>query len=83
MDDSFIIDVPYQGEQLEFEGRLIQSGYLHKIEINVNGIPVFFEPDEERNYRALVNIEQMNNHKLLSPGLIQAIANRLDSLLNS
>jgi len=83
MEEPFILDVNYLGEELEFEGQLRLSGYLHKIEINVHDIPVFFEPDEERNYRALVDMEQMKNNKLLNPGLLEAIANRLNSLLNS
>ena len=83
MEDPFIIDVDYQGEELEFEGQLHISGYLHKIEIIVNDISVFFEPDEERNYRALVSMEQISNHKVLSVGLLQAIAHRLDSLLKT
>ena len=81
MEEPFFIDVNYQGEELEFEGQLHLSGYQHKIEINVNDIAVFFEPDEERNYRALISMEQMNNNKKLKPELLRAIAERLDSLL--
>jgi len=80
MDETFTLDVNYNGENLEFEGRLLISGYLHKIEMDVNGTPVFFEPDEERNYRALVGREQMDD-KNLSVSLLQAIAHRLESLL--
>ena len=83
MEESFILDVNYLGEQLDFEGQLHLSGYQHKIEIIVNDISVFFEPDEERNYRALVSMEQMAGNKYLNPGLLMAIAQRLDSLLNS
>ncbi|WP_221392681.1 hypothetical protein [Dyadobacter sp. NIV53] len=81
MEEPFIIDVNYGGKELEFEGQLHISGYQHKIEIIVNEIPVFFEPDEERNYRALVSMEQMQHHKHMSQDLLQAIAHRLDSLL--
>ncbi|MDQ6481123.1 hypothetical protein [Dyadobacter sp. LHD-138] len=80
MDESFFIDVEYLGEELEFEGRLIVSGYLHKIEMDVEGIKVFFEPDEERNYRALVSLEEVREARL-DAGLLQAIAARLESLL--
>ena len=82
MDETFTLDVSYKGEDLEFEGKLLLSGYLHKIEIDVNGTPVFFEPDEERNYRALVGPDQIDD-KYLSVGLLQAIAQRLESLLKS
>jgi hypothetical protein len=82
MEDIFEIDVEYKGETLEFEGQLITSGYEHKIEIFIGDISVFFELDEERNYRAIVSLEQTGN-KHLSPGLLQAIAHRLESLLKS
>ncbi len=80
MEDIFEIDVEYKGEVHEFEGRLVLSGYEHKIEIFIEDISVFFEPDEERNYRAIVSLDQMSN-KNLTPGLLQAIAHRLESLL--
>ena len=83
MEEPFLLDVNYLGETLDFEGQLHLSGYQHKIEIIVNDISVFFEPDEERNYRALVSMEQMADNKHLNPGLLRAIAQRLDSLLNS
>lgn len=81
MDEPFLIPVSYLGKDLEYEGRLHIMGYIHKIEINIDGIPVIFEPDEERNYRALVSHEQINKSKQLSAGLLQAIAMRLNSLL--
>lgn len=80
MNETFLIDVPFQGDVIEFEGSLHLTGYLHKIEIDVYGTPVFFEPDEERNYRALVQLEQVNRDNLSIP-LLQAIALQLDSLL--
>jgi len=32
----------------------IWGGYLHRITAEVDGVPVYFEPDEERNYRAVL-----------------------------
>lgn len=82
MDEPFLIEVSYMGKELEYEGRLHLTGYLHKIEINIGGISVMFEPDEERSYRALVSHEQMEKGKHLSAGLLEAIANQLNSLLS-
>jgi len=82
MDESFMIPVSYMGRELEYEGRLRITGYVHKIEIDVDGVPVIFEPDEERNYRALVSHEQIDKSKHLSAGLLEAIANTLTSLLS-
>lgn len=82
MDESFMIPVTYMGKELEYEGRLRLLGYLHKIEIDVEGTAVIFEPDEERNYRAIVSHEQLDKSKGLSAGLLEAIAKQLNSLLS-
>lgn len=82
MDETFMIPVSYMGKELEYEGRLRILGYLHKIEIDMDGVVVVFEPDEERNYRALISPEQMDKSKQLSAGLLEAIANQLNSLLS-
>ena len=81
MDDYFSIPVAFQGNELEFEARLLMQGYIHRIEVIVDGIPVLFEPDEERNYRALVSLEQLEGKgRNLNKGILQAIAGVLHSL---
>lgn len=82
MEDSFIIPLSFRGEELELEAKLHLLGYLHKIEVQVNGIAVLFEPDEERKYRALVSMEQLEKSRNLNSALLQAIAEKLDSLLS-
>jgi hypothetical protein len=54
MDNSFIIPVLYKGKEIGFNARLLVLGYTHKIQVDVNGQEVLFEPDEERNYRAVI-----------------------------
>ena len=81
MDEYFTIPVTYAGKELEFEARLLLQGYVHKIEIILDEIPVLFEPDEERNYRALVSPEQLEGKgKHLNKGVLEAIANVLHTL---
>lgn len=81
MDNALTIPVDFNGEELEFEAVFHQFGYVHKIEVNVNGISVMFEPDEERNYRALISEEQLNkNKKDISISLLRAIAGVLESI---
>ena len=59
--DTFDIPVIYQGKELQFKARLLQLGYIHKIEIDVNGHQVFLEKDDEGNYRAvLANVDSEN-----------------------
>lgn len=80
MDEVFQLPVSYQNEELELEARILLQGYLYRIEVNVKGIPVLFEPDEEQKYRALVSMEPAVNTDTLDTGLLQAIASRLESL---
>lgn len=79
MEDSFLLDVDFKGKTYEFEGQLVLQGYLHKIQIDIDGVIVTFEPDEERNYRA-VAVDQNEDVKI-NKALIGAVANRLESLL--
>ncbi|WP_462264401.1 hypothetical protein [Mucilaginibacter sp.] len=81
MDDEFLLPVSFKGEALELETRLLPWGYTYRFEVQVNGLPVQFEPDEERNYRALVAPEQAEGKgSKLSVALLQAIAEGLSKL---
>lgn len=81
MSELLSIPVNFQGNELEFEARFFDYGFSHRVEVNINGIPVIFEPDEERNYRALINARQLEaNISTLNIGLLQAIARRLVTL---
>lgn len=81
MDDYFTIPVIVDGKELEFEGRLLLHGYVHRIEVIVDNIPVLFEPDEERNYRALITMEQLEGKgRNLNRRVLQAITEVLESL---
>jgi hypothetical protein len=81
MDDYFIIPVSYQGKELDFQAKLLMQGYIYRVEVIVDDIPVLFEPDEERNYRALISMDQLEGKgKNLNKGMLQAIAEVLQSL---
>lgn len=74
MDDDFIIPVSFNGTEREFTARLLSYGYSYKIETEVEGTKVLFEPDEERNWRALISYEDVQANKRLNPELLRAIA---------
>jgi hypothetical protein len=82
MDDLIIIPITYLGKELEFEGKFYPYGFIHRIELNLNGIIVFFEPDEERNYRALIAPEHSEKSRSLDTGLLAAIAAQLKAATN-
>jgi hypothetical protein len=74
MTEPFELPVIYINELLHFTSRLLVYGYTHKIQVDVNGIELLFEPDEERNYRAiLVSSDVQNTHKI-DKELVKAIA---------
>lgn len=56
----FELEVHYRGERIAVPGYLSTAGYLHKIYLDVNGTQLILEPDEERNYRAVVAPEEVD-----------------------
>ena len=81
MEDTFDIPVTYKGKELLFKSKLLILGYTHKISVDVNGTEVVYEPDEERNYRALIDPEQMEGMKRIDKELLKAIAEAIESIV--
>jgi hypothetical protein len=78
MDEDFELPVNYSGKHLHFPAKLIRFGYSYRIEVDVNGVLVSFEKDEERNWRALVENHDLGQSNTVSPELFHAIAHSLD-----
>jgi hypothetical protein len=74
------LPITYQGKELEFETRIYQFGYIHRIEVLIDDLPVQFEYDDEENYRALVTPEELSKGREISIGLLQVIAIQLKQL---
>ena len=53
MEETFEITVPHKGKDLLFPVKIIRYGYVHRIQIEINGSIVFLEKDEEGHYRAI------------------------------
>jgi hypothetical protein len=81
MENHFELPVSYKGKELLFPGQLHQYGYSQKIEIHVNGVSVFFEKDEEGNWRALVDPLELEKNRSLNSELIQAVACSIEEVL--
>jgi hypothetical protein len=79
MDESFDLPVTYNGKEYQFAASFHQLGYIYRIIVNVNGTEISFERDEERNWRALVNMEDID--KRVETGLLQSIADTIEELL--
>ena len=80
MEDSFSIDVEVQGKEYSFETRLAAVGYTHKFYVLINGLEVIYEPDEQRNYRAILNNAGQNNVIDVDLELIKAVGDKIESI---
>ena len=74
MDDAFELPVNFGGKELLLPAKLVQYGYIYSIELDISGIVVSFERDEERNWRAIIDPAELGNNKSINSGFLQAIA---------
>ena len=54
-------------------------GYARKFQVDVHGQDVLFKPDEEGNYRAVINPEQAEESKI-DVELLKAITEAIESI---
>ena len=81
MDDTLEIPVIYKGQELSFPARFLLTGYTHKFQVEVDGQFIMFEPDEEINYRVVLDSTQLENGSKLDIPLLQSIAAVLNAVL--
>jgi hypothetical protein len=54
----------HQGKDYNFPARLLSYGYTIKLEIEIEGNTVLFEPDEERNWKAMLVSKDTSNPRI-------------------
>ena len=81
MDETFTLVINYKGKEYQVEGELRIFGYTHKIAINFEGQEILFEPDEERDYRAVMPGYDGSRAEI-DIGLVQAITKELTVAFN-
>jgi hypothetical protein len=81
MTDEFNI-IEYKGELKEFPAQLLLQKYTHKFKVLVDGLEIFFEPDEESGYRA-VRIPGQEEKQLekIDNSLLQGIQEKIQAIL--
>lgn len=79
MSEDFELPVSYNGKEWLLPARLIQLGYIYKIEVDCNGSAVSFERDDERNWRALADPDILEKNKP-KVDLLHAIADSLEAI---
>lgn len=76
MHESFELPVQFKDKTILLPAELKIRGYSHRILVTWEGQVITFEPDEERNYRALIEDTQK------SPALeiVKAITESIESV---
>jgi len=78
MTDHFTITVSLRGEERDFNAQWKPWGYTHRFTVDIDGVAVFFEPDEEGQYRAVIAPEQDEKTiKAIDKGWLEAIRQTL------
>ena len=80
MNEIFQLPVLYNGEEQLLDAQLLQYGYVHKFALRLNGQLVLFEPDEEGQYRAMIDYNDRENGVLHEPRLLAAIVQAIEKL---
>lgn len=83
MFDLFDLPVEYKGKEMLFPAELLPMGFTHKIKVNLDGTDVLFEPDEERNYRAVIDYGELDKMSSVNKALLQLICKTLDELFGN
>ena len=81
MDEPFTISIFYDGTEFSYDVRLVTIGYTHKFFIMINGMEVVYEPDEERNYRAILNEVEQAKVRSVDLELIKAVGDKIQSII--
>jgi len=81
--DLFELPVEYKGEEILFPAELLPMGFTHKIKVIVEGTEILFEPDEEKNYRAMIPDTEMEKRDRRNKPLLAQICKTLDQLFGN
>ena len=79
--DPFLLPVVYRETEHLLKAELSTWGYIHRINIEVEGQLIYFEPDEERNYRAV--LADPSEKLKAEPGFVRAIIQALEKNFGS
>ena len=81
MDEGFDLPVVFNNMELDFPVRFLHYGYSYKLEVDIDGAKILFEPDEERKWRALIAVEDIPARKKINIDLLRAIASSIEKML--
>lgn len=79
--DEFELALNFKGKDILLPVKLMNYGTAYKLEVEIDGTKVLFEPDEERNWRAMISYEDAQANKKLDTALLELIAKEFDRVL--
>jgi hypothetical protein len=65
---NFEIPITYKGKEHSFRLSLITAGYTYKVKVDVFGKIISYEPDEERNFRAVISQGDLDGQDKIDKG---------------
>lgn len=80
MAETFDLPVWYKEKERMFPAELHAWSTAHRIIVFIEDFPFTFEPDEERNYRAVVSLEDCAKAEKIDQELLHAVAETLHDL---
>jgi hypothetical protein len=80
MTEPFVLTVNHKDKDIDFPAQFLRTGYSYKIQVDIYGVLINFEPDEERNWRAITDSVQLRHERAITPELLQAIATSLEEI---
>jgi hypothetical protein len=81
LNETFELPVEFRNEEVLFPARLVKRGYLYKMEVEVKGQMLVYEPDEEGNWRAMLE-SSASEHLKQDIELLEAIRNSIEFLMH-
>jgi len=81
MDEGFEIPVTYNNKEQLFAAQLHSYGWSYSIQVDVHGLQISFEKDEEGQWRALAVPEDLVANKKLDIHLLKAIGQAIERIL--
>lgn len=81
MDEEFELPVEYKGNQYLFKSTLLVFGFTYKFRVDVNGQVILFEPDEERNYRAVTDHTDIHKNKDIDVALLKKTVEAIEEIV--
>jgi hypothetical protein len=83
MEEKFLININYNGKEMDFTAQLWAQGISYKFKVMIDGTEVFFEPDEEGSYRAVrMPWQEMSDMEKLNKKLLGIIAAKIEEILS-